>query len=203
MMSIGFDADGTVVDSRSWSWRTAERILAGFGVTVSISTPKEMDEAFGPAAQARLVGIEHCATLRQMHRLLMRRAAPEIGVFQEMVEIIAALPGTKTLITAALSDGITTCLGEHARLFDRIVGFDHGRKPDLLAHFASQIDVYVTDTCVDIEDCKKLAVPVIACSWGYDDLHFLAASKPDAIAQTPAELFRHIHRFTKENSHGL
>jgi len=203
MLSIGFDGDGTIVDSCSWSWRAAERILAGFGVAASISSPEGMDAAFGSAAQAALVGAEHCATLRQMHRLLMRRAAPEIGVFQEVVDVIAALPGTKTLVTAALSDGIATCLGGHARMFDRIVGFDHGRKPDLLARFASRFDLFVTDTGVDVEDCKALGIPVVACAWGYDSLPILAASKPDAIVQSPAELARHIHHFTKETSHDL
>ena len=200
MRAVGFDADGVLVDSRDFAWRAAERVLASFGVTASIASPEAMEAAFGHAAQTALVGARHAGTLRMAHRLVMRHSAADIGLFHETLAVVDQIAARRILVSAALAEGIATCLGDHARLFDEIVGFETGRKPDLLARYAPQLAIYVTDTAVDITDCKALGIPVIGVAWGYDGRAALEAAKPTAIAETPSLLLPLINHLTKEKS---
>lgn len=200
MSAIGFDADGVLVDSRDFSWRAAERILASFGVSASIASPEEMDAQFGIAAQTALVGVGHASVLRMAHRLLMRHSVADIPLFEEAIAVVRCLPVPRFLITAALADGITACLGDHADLFDEIAGFESGRKPDLLARFAPDMRAYVTDSALDIIDCKNLGITVVAVTWGYDDRATIEAAGPASIADTPAELFALLNHLTMEKS---
>jgi phosphoglycolate phosphatase-like HAD superfamily hydrolase len=201
MMMIGFDADGVIVNSRRRAWQAVEDIIACFGTRVAIRSQEQLDAQFGPKGLARLVGPGHEPTLRQVHRLVMRHAAGAISLFDEIIPVIEALPGRKLLITAALGDGIARCLGRHARHFEAIVGFEQGRKPDLLARHASRLAVYVTDTAADIIDCRALGVPVIGCRWGYDSLAALERARPDVIAERPADLLDLIGALSGDLSH--
>lgn len=196
MTLVGFDADGVLIDSRTAAWRAAERILAAFGESVSISSSQEMAQVFGHAAQNALVGPEHAASLRMMHRLVMRRFAGDLPLFEDVLATLADQVAPRVLVTAALADGIIACLGPYAQLFDEIVGFESGRKPELLARFVGRASVYVTDTVADIQICKSLGLPTIACSWGYDDREQLQAARPDAIAETASELAALLNTLT-------
>jgi phosphoglycolate phosphatase-like HAD superfamily hydrolase len=197
--AVGFDADGVLLDSMNAAWRAAERTLRAFGVAANINSPEKMERAFGHVAQDRLVGPQHAAMLRQFHRLIMRQSAASIGLFHEALAVVERLPPPRILVTAALADGVAISLGGHARLFDEIVGFETGRKPELLAQFAPRLRGYVTDTACDISDCKALGIPVIGCCWGYDTLLTIEMAGPDAIAGTPAQLFTLINNLTTEN----
>lgn len=188
MKAVGFDADGVLVDSREAAWRAAMRVLDLFGVTASIGSPEAMEAAFGAAAQEALVGREHAGALRMIHRLLMRQSAPSIRLFDDVIDVVAAMPGRRLLVTAALGEGIRVCLGQHASHFEDILGFERGRKPDLLAELANELGAYITDTAIDVRDCQAVGVPVIGCMWGYDSRETLEAARPDAIAERPDDL---------------
>ncbi len=49
---------------------------------------------------------------------------------------------------------------------------------------------YVGDEIGDIDAAKRLKIRTVAVGWGYNDLSALAAQKPSAVANTPAELSR-------------
>jgi phosphoglycolate phosphatase-like HAD superfamily hydrolase len=199
MRHVGFDADGVLLNSEPVSWRAAEQVLARHGRRIAISSREEMEQAFGRAAQEALVGASHVGDLRMAHRLLMRQMASDITLFNTAIDAARQVAARKMLVTAALADGVTACLCEHAGLFDEIYGFEHGRKPDLLARLAPRLGVYVTDTAVDIADCRALAIPVVGCLWGYDGRHLIEAAEPDAIAETPVDLPMLITQFDKED----
>ena len=48
--------------------------------------------------------------------------------------------------------------------------------------------VYVGDEVRDIIACKKASVPIIAVTWGYDELHLLQESRPDFVVGSPSEI---------------
>jgi phosphoglycolate phosphatase len=196
MITIGFDADGVLLDSRQTAWREMERVFACFGSDMAITSPEAMDAAFGDAAH-KLVGHAHAPVLRAMHRLLMRHSAPNIRLFDAALAVAEQHDGPRILVTAALADGVTVCLGNHAHLFDEILGFESGRKPDLLARLARRLDLYVTDTAFDVRACQAVGLPTIAVTWGYDARTAIEASCPDAIADTPTELQHIINKFIK------
>lgn len=196
MRAVGFDYDGVLASSRSAAWLVAERILASFDIVTSIDSPEAMEAAFGHAAQNALVGEEHASAVRMMHRLQMRHHARDIELFEDVMAVVAKINAPRILVTAALADGVVTRLGPATRLFDEIVGFESGRKPDLLAQRIGRIGVYVTDAVSDIETCKALALPVVACTWGtYDTPKMLRAARPDAIANNAAELTSALNHF--------
>lgn len=199
MRTIGFDYDGVIGNSRSAAWRAAERILASFGVAASIDTPQAMEAAFGHATQNALVGQDHAGTLRMMHRLLMRDGSSDHSLFEDVVAVVANLDAPRILMTAGLADGVITRLGPATRLFDEIIGFERGTKPDLMAQNAGRLCAYVTDTVSDIKTCKTLGLPVIACTWGtHDDPAMLEAATPDAIADSAAELSKLLNGFIRQ-----
>ncbi len=47
---------------------------------------------------------------------------------------------------------------------------------------------YVGDEARDIEAAKHVGMPVVAVSWGYNNIHVLESHQPDALAFTPEEL---------------
>lgn len=203
MKAVGFDYDGVIVNSRSAAWSAAERILASFGIVVPIDSSKTMEEAFGHAAQDALVGAEHAGALRMAHRLLMRHRACDLKLFDDIIAVVANVEAPKILVTAGLADGVKRRLGRTASLFDEIVGFESGRKPDLMAQRVGRLGVYVTDTVSDIEICRALGLPVIACTWGtHDDVQMLAEARPDAIANNAAGLASVLNDFNFKQKEG-
>lgn len=196
MRAVGFDADGVLVDSQRLAWRAAERILASFGVTASITSASAMEATFGHVAQNALVGPGYAGVLRMVHRLIMRQSATEVSLFHDMLAVVEHIAARRIVVTAALADGIATGLGDRAGLFDEIVGFEDGRKPELLARFAPYLALYITDTAVDVKDCKALCIPVIGVTWGYDDHVTIEAAGPTAIADTPEQLLAQINQLT-------
>ena len=58
--------------------------------------------------------------------------------------------------------------------------------------------IYVGDELRDIESCKKLGVPIVAVTWGYDSPQLLLSGNPDHIANTPGELYRTLMSLSLE-----
>ncbi|KQX44695.1 MULTISPECIES: HAD hydrolase-like protein [unclassified Paenibacillus] len=50
--------------------------------------------------------------------------------------------------------------------------------------------IYVGDELRDIEACRKLGVPIVAVTWGYDSQHLLLSGKPDYLVNSPGELLK-------------
>ncbi|MBP1966906.1 phosphoglycolate phosphatase [Paenibacillus aceris] len=50
--------------------------------------------------------------------------------------------------------------------------------------------IYVGDELRDIEACKKLGVPIVAVTWGYDAPRLLLRGQPDYFVNTPGELLK-------------
>ncbi len=56
--------------------------------------------------------------------------------------------------------------------------------------------IYVGDELRDIEACRKLGVPIVAVTWGYDSPHLLLSGKPDYIVNSPGELLKTLLTLT-------
>jgi phosphoglycolate phosphatase len=52
--------------------------------------------------------------------------------------------------------------------------------------------LYVGDETRDIEAAKKVGIPVIAVSWGFNSKELLELYKPNAIIDTPASLYQSV-----------
>ncbi|MCY9691533.1 HAD hydrolase-like protein [Paenibacillus alginolyticus] len=56
--------------------------------------------------------------------------------------------------------------------------------------------IYVGDELRDIEACRKLGVPIVAVTWGYDSQHLLLSGKPDYLVNSPEELLKTLLSLT-------
>ena len=57
-------------------------------------------------------------------------------------------------------------------------------KAKILKEIKTDDMIYVGDEVRDIEACKKAGVPVIAVTWGFNDMEALIDAKPDWMAKT-------------------
>jgi phosphoglycolate phosphatase len=48
--------------------------------------------------------------------------------------------------------------------------------------------VYIGDECRDMEACRRIGVPMIAVTWGYDAEALLVEGQPNAVVREPPEL---------------
>jgi phosphoglycolate phosphatase len=186
---IGWDADGVVIDSRAVAWRAAEDIVGLFGPRLRIASPKDNAAAFGRAAQARFVGDDGAAVLRSLHRLVMRSRAGEVGLFNDILRVVAGLTAPPPLITAAYAEGVRRALGPSVSLFSSVVGREEGNKEALIAAAAAAgMTWFVTDTVRDLRRCRDFGVATIGVTWGYDHAEDLAAASPDILVHNASQL---------------
>lgn len=208
--TIGLDYDGVLGNSRRHAYKFANDILALMGVEDMLVEQGDFERLFGAAALDRLVGHRRADALRGTHRLAMLRAARDVPLFTETLAVIDRQPLPCILITAAYAEGVSAALGDHARIFQSITGFETGRKAEIMATVADRLKVYVTDTITDVRICQRLNIATIAVTGGYDKAEDLIAAGADLIASTPGELDEALARFhpkqtlnTKENHHEL
>lgn len=208
--TIGLDYDGVLGNSRRHAYKFANDILALMGVEDMLVEQGDFERLFGAAALDRLVGHRRADALRGTHRLAMPRAARDVPLFTETLAVIDRQPLPCILITAAYAEGVSAALGDHARIFQSITGFETGRKAEIMATVADRLKVYVTDTITDVRICQRLNIATIAVTGGYDKAEDLIAAGADLIASTPGELDEALARFhpkqtlnTKENHHEL
>ena len=185
---LGWDGDGVLLESHALACRTSEEIVALFGTRPRIVSRRDQVATFGRDAQRELVG-EEAPTLREMHRLLMRHRAEEVGLFEEVLALIPGLSKPPILITAGYAAGVQRALGPHAQHFAAILGREAGPKEALMkAWAAGGLAWYITDTVRDIDRCRSCSINVIAVTWGYDSKDILSAAEPEILVSSPAEL---------------
>lgn len=186
---LAWDADGVVVNSRAAAWCAVGDIVGLFQDRPTISSAEDRTRVFSRSAQAEIAGEDGAETLRELHRLLMRKRANTVAVFDGVLDIVARLERRPPLITAAYAEGIRGALGNKADLFSDIQGCERGPKETLLARAAQQgLRWFVTDTVADLRRCKANGVKTIAVTWGYDAAADLIAADADVTVCSPADL---------------
>jgi phosphoglycolate phosphatase-like HAD superfamily hydrolase len=188
---IAWDFDGTLADSRAIAFQRASDIAALFGVRTHITTMTQYREVFANLECGFATESVHKATLRSLHRLLMRSSAQDIRPFLNVMEITGRLKSKPVIVTAALRGTVAVSLGHYLSHFAEIHGAEDGSKTDALArHAKGHRILYVTDTTTDLKRCAEVSVPSVAVGWGYDSFDDLSAGLPSWKVQTPKELER-------------
>ncbi len=59
--------------------------------------------------------------------------------------------------------------------------------------------VYVGDETRDIEAARKVGIPIVAVSWGFNAREILALSEPDKIIDNPKKMLECLQKITEEN----
>ena len=101
-----------------------------------------------------------------------------------------------SIVTSAFAQGVGTALGNYTKLFRVIIGRERGGKSVTLPSVLNQQPaIYITDTVRDILLCRKLRLPAIAVTWGYDVEADLARNQPEYLVHSPEELAILFHQF--------
>jgi len=59
--------------------------------------------------------------------------------------------------------------------------------------------IYIGDETRDVEAAKRLGIPMIAVSWGFNARETLTASKPNKVIDHPKDLLECLQKITKED----
>ena len=202
--TVLFDLDGTLAD-------TIPLIVASYQHAFRTVLGEEIDEArarawIGRPLLAALLeeSPEHGHDLDQTYREWnLANTARLIRRYEGVPEMLEALASAGVRMAVATSKRRQT-----ARLALEGVGIDHlievaaaledttrhKPEPDPLLHAAASLGsqpcdcVYVGDATVDVLAARAAGMAAIAVSWGAADREALAATGPDALVDTVADL---------------
>ncbi|HQV83532.1 MAG TPA: HAD-IA family hydrolase [Ornithinibacter sp.] len=206
--TVLFDLDGTLAD-------TIPLIVASYQHAFRTVLGEEIDEArarawIGRPLLAALLeeSPEHGHDLDQTYREWnLANTARLIRRYEGVPEMLEALASAGVRMAVATSKRRQT-----ARLALEGVGIDHlievaaaledttrhKPEPDPLLHAAASLGsqpcdcVYVGDATVDVLAARAAGMAAIAVSWGAADREALAATGPDALVDTVADLTAYL-----------
>ncbi len=209
-----FDCDGTLIDGQASICEAMETAFA----TCSLPAPGRNDirRAVGlslPIAIGTLLpdaDRETCLKLTDAYKQAFGNARAQGRISQPLIpgisDVLDALQSAGWLMGVAtgMSDrGLTHCLATHG-ITDRFVSLQtadrHPSKPHpsmietalFDADANAQDAVMIGDTCFDIEMARQAGVRGIGVNWGYHPPDELLAAGAEFVADTPAELARHL-----------
>ncbi|MGG1553844.1 HAD-IA family hydrolase [Paenibacillus ferrarius] len=201
---ILFDFDGTLVDSRA--------------LLVKLYNEMAVQHHFRPIRQQDLAALRSLTISERVERLgvpvlqIPKLLIAGRQLYQDHIRALQLVPGMKEVVSRLSAQGVRSSIlssntGTNIRLFLRNHKLDGAfkdvisAKPIFGKHHAirkvmkewgtapSRM-VYVGDELRDIEACKKLGVPIIAVTWGYDSPRLLLSGRPDYLVHSPQELQR-------------
>ena len=180
---VVWDFDGVLVDSRLESWRAASELLALLRMEISIESQETFRKYF---TREGVFSDADRSVLKDMHRLIMKRRADSLTL-HPCVQLVARLKVPSEVITSSLRIVAERVLGKYVAAFTNIRGHEDNSKEALLRATATNA-IFITDTVVDVERCRKDSIPVIAVTWGFDSASELEKAKPDFLAQSSEQL---------------
>lgn len=177
------DFDGTIADSTATAISGIRKILSLIGQNENVTSFSDYWRLFGKNSVLKNVTPEQTAVLREMHRMVMQSDAQKIELFDDVMATYSLLRKKPLIVSSSYSSTISKALGDCSTAFNKIYGFDAGRKQEILEQLRNKHRfIYITDTKIDISRCKNIGVPVIAVSWGFDSKETLQNASPDFFA---------------------
>lgn len=201
-MLVCLDFDGVIVDSLEQQLDVVIRAQAAVGSgRIPVLRDFHNVENLSPLGFARHIEIPAADVPRwcEVVKREMANSTVATRLFPESCELIARIGAAHPLaiISSNVRGIIEAVLTENGirehvqRIYDVEMP---GTKADKIAQAVRDLGadpsstVMVGDTRSDIRHAKEAGVKAIAITWGYQSRETLSLEKPDAVADTPAEL---------------
>lgn len=201
--NIIFDFDGTLADTMPVIIEIAEGILQREISSEDIARYRNMT-AKQVLKEARVPMYKVPRLLVKGRPLLMKRMN-EVELFNGLDTVIKDLAdsGHELFVVSSNSAGIINNFLNNFKLkkyFSSIYGnvgiFSKAqalKKVMKREGFSTDDAIYIGDEVRDIEAAKKVGMPIISVTWGYNGKKILASYKPDYLADKPADITKIIN----------
>lgn len=212
--TVIFDFDGTLVDSFGLSVRLSNMLAPEYGYrTVRDSEVPSLKKLSLPDLFKQLeFPLYKLPMILAKARREMGREIEGVQLFDGMSHILDRLRNAGIhlgIVTSNSIGNVQRCLSRNDVLekFD----FVHAAKNVFGKHrtlgklmkkmeLSSDSVIYVGDESRDIEASKKVNIPIIAVSWGFQDRERLSKMSPDFLADIPADIEKFVlSYFTKKH----
>lgn len=183
------DFDGVIGDSLPVGLKILKEMVDLFDKSKPITSFGDYYRFFGKKTELEKISDKDIDTLKELYRLLHRHRYSEISIFNDVLDVYSSLFQKPLIVSSAYANTIQRVLGTRVEIFDKILGYESGKKKELLENLKKEYNfIYITDTYRDIITCRSVAVPVIATTWGYDSIEKLSSENPDYLANNAQEL---------------
>lgn len=201
---ILFDFDGTLVDSRALLVKLYNEMAVQYRFRPIRDQDLASLRSMSISERVELLGVPvlQIPKLMMAGRQLYHDNIRALHIVPGMKEVVAKL-ATQNIKSSILSSNseanIRLCLRKNKMesAFKEIISAKHifGKHHSIRKVMKQWGTVparmiYVGDELRDIESCKKLGVPIVAVTWGYDSPQLLMSGKPDYLVNTPGDLYR-------------
>jgi len=201
-----FDFDGTIADTMNLTLSIYNEIAPEFGCRTVHDQDRELLRMRRPQDFFREYGM----TFLKMPRFATRvrnaiaRRIKEVNIFSGIAEVLGKLDDdgfTLGIISSNDEENIRAFLATHHldTLFDFIwSGKNLFGKAQVIKKCMRKLSIpagrvaYIGDETRDVEAVKKNGIPMAAVTWGYSAAAVLKPLEPDALVDTPEELYRWI-----------
>jgi phosphoglycolate phosphatase len=202
---ILFDFDGTIVDSL----KAGVDIINANAEKYGVKRIKDIDAAkgmsFGQFCKTHNISPLKVPFFLMHLKKKINSKIDSLPVFEGMVEVIYSLHKEYNLgiLSSNSKKNILTFLKAHnlENLFKFIISSPHlflksiAIKNILKKEKLKIGDVlYIGDEVRDVKACKKVDVPIIAVSWGYNSFHILQNAKPNYLVSEPKKILEIVSK---------
>jgi phosphoglycolate phosphatase len=191
MLTVGFDLDMTLVDSRPGIRASMAALTQETGVPVDVDV---VIERLGPKLEwelAQWFPAEQVAHACKRYRAHYWEHCVDGGTIllpgaRPAVDAVRARAGRVVVVTAKSESLAHRCLEEVGLELDLVVGHVYGdeKRDALVSHRAA---IYVGDTVTDVKSALDASATAVAVTTGPDDRHALLASGADVVLDSLAE----------------
>ncbi len=203
MKYVVFDFDGTLADSLPVVVSIAEEIL---GVTISkreIGGYRNM--TVRQVLKIAKIPLWKVPSLLVKGKPIMSQRLVEVDLFEGLDTVVKSLAkeGHKLYVVSSNSAGIInrflsqkdirqyfTSVYGNVGIFSKAQAIKKVMKRE---NFTVQDAIYIGDEVRDIEAAKKIKMPIISVTWGYNGKKILKTFQPDYLIDKPVEISKIIN----------
>ena len=203
--AIIFDFDGTIANTKAFAYQVYTKLTDQYGIKQL--SEKEFDHlktlTLVDKFRVHDISIFKLPKLVRQARKTISMVMNEIKPYDQMIELLQLLHKNNILLFIVSSNSKNNILvftnQYNINFFEKIYGRakyfkkEKTLKKVLKEYNLNQEEVlYIGDEVRDIRSCKKINLPIVSVTWGFDDKDMLEKENPNYIADDMESLKKSI-----------